>query len=228
MHFKKNSLLPRILGVLALLLLARPDEVQARRIRRPPESGVPDAFVVSLGTAAQTHLLSKLGDPREEKHYMGLIRQLGNMERSNSMNQDLTEGLIRFITTQTIRKGEIPFGTIKTMMDALRIIGYSGGERGVQYLANWITSNKLADAVTCHIARADNSFTIFELRKAAIQGLGLSGRDDAARALGAARSAMSSDPKYSALAEEVDRALQDHAAVKQKGLKTILKEQNLR
>ena len=148
------------------------------------ETAVPDSYLARLGTAAPTFLIERLQDPLNEKNYRGVVERL-EWESKGMPREDqrIFTGLSRFIGRNMERDEVLP-DTEAAMDDAMMIIGSRGGEAGVNYLIEWVTTDKYIKSVRCHdrFTRDPEQFAV-RLLKRGVRGLGLSGKPKALEVL---------------------------------------------
>lgn len=155
----------------ALLIVAVP--VQASSMEPPPDAGITNEELAELGPRAIPLLIGRLKDSAQEKYFDGLVHRLSVLSLEYGPNAELQDALQEFVETNSSRE-EVPFDTVLAMYDALRAMGYVGGEAGVDYLIDWVRAGHQQKVKTTDTKGTVES-TASILRDGAVLGLGFSG-----------------------------------------------------
>ncbi len=132
---------------------------------------------VSLGTASDSFLLSRLDDEQYEKYSHGIVSYLRWKSNAEPREKKIIfDGLVKFVNKIIQRDAKISQGLENSVGDALvAAIGQRGGEAGVSYLADWVTTDKFVKRVQCRTAAENREKVADLLRRDAVIGLGFSG-----------------------------------------------------
>lgn len=151
----------------------------AGSIAPPPEAGVSDEYLVSLGTAAVPFLAGQLLDLKNEKYFRGLVHRLWQWGEKHEDPRAI-QGLIDFVERFSKQKMEIPSESVYAMEDALRWLGWLSGyldnPNGLNYLISWFTKKRY-DKVRCSTKDhpQGSKHAKFRLNIGATAGLGSTG-----------------------------------------------------
>lgn len=197
---------------------------EASRYHKPPESGATDEYVRSLGDRAEDFLVKKLSDPKEERHHIGLIRQLERFARLDKDDPKTTQALINFVEKQT-RRDEIPISTLEAVARTVQFLAYRGGADGVKYVGAWLNGSKTASA---HIRGDKDSLTQEWMKTSAVRGLAWSNRDDAQILRKKLRENLSSGDDGRRLKGLLDETDKEHSKVMEKGLDGAMSDWGMR
>lgn len=188
---------------------------------RAPDGGVSDDYLVALGTNAVPFLIQRLEDLGNEKNYEGLIHRLNKQLVEEGEDERICEALKKFIETHSKRDQTIPFDTISAMRRALGGIGMCGGSDGVEYLIEWLKTDKYTKKVRCIYEGGALQTTIFLLREGATIGLGYSGHPKALKVLEELRA----DPLGKELSLIIPSAVRNNKEVQKIGIRKFWEDQ---
>lgn len=192
----------------------------ASRRAPPPDAGVSDEELSRLGKKAIDALIDRLQDPRQENHYEGLVHRLNIFAlESNGMDDRIFRALKTFVEKNSQRE-DVSFKTVSAMYHGLRAMGYTGGERGVDYLIAWIQQGH--KKVRCRDKSGNAKANASELRDAAILGLGFSGHPKARNFLEEQAKKQPDVPYKGSFQGAVKDALKYSKEIEKQGVKEFL------
>lgn len=208
--------------ILVLSLSARSQKIAERA--RIPDAGVSDEYLVTLGTAAAiSHLLTTLDDPKYEQYSEGILVRLKLYGDLSNPNIQVYEALRKFIELRSNCEGRVSERTNFTLGTALEVLGQRSGEKGVSYLIAWITSDENINRINCYDETADVATVRDRIRRSAVVGLGLSGKQSALAAL---LEIKATPPKVRYLGSfigVVDRAISENKIIQKNGVESFYK-----
>lgn len=140
----------------------------------PMGLGVSEETLKSMGEKAKTHLAKMLADKKNERRYHLIVKRLGAEGGANS-DGAVAKLLMEAVEESATREGVVEPGVIEGMSDALRLIGQRGGTDGLEFLLKWAQGTSVLDRVHCRDSKGSVERTRYQLREAAVTGLGLSG-----------------------------------------------------
>lgn len=162
------------IGILFSLSLSSKLWSQTPELPTPFPNTVSDPYLIKAGTSVVSFLSSSLENPQNEPHFESIISRLKTIDLAENQKSEITWALMRFVQRNAQRKGDIG-KTVFAVCSALETIGTRGGDAGIEFLSDWLRTNKYAKTVRCH-GPAKNSKETKELFFACVaRGLGFSG-----------------------------------------------------
>lgn len=200
-----------------LILLARAD---AKTRRPPPDAGVSDEELSAMGANAVPFLIGRLENLEHEKYFKGTVHRLSVAGLEAGGHPRIQEAFESFVERNS-KRDDVPFSTVSAMYHALRAMAYVGGERGIEYLLDWVKQGH--KRVRCgyegHANAASNAST---LRDAAVLALGVSGNLKARKYLEQQAKEKPDVPYKGSFQGAVKQALKYSSEVEIKGVKEFV------
>jgi hypothetical protein len=186
-----------------------------------PDAGVSDAYLIKAGTSAVSILSSRLDNPQNEPYFEGIISRLKTIDPVENQRAEMTRALTRFAQRNSQRNGDVG-KTVFAICSALETIGMRGGDAGIDFLSDWLRTDKYAKTVRCYRGAAKNPEETKDLLFAcAARGLGFSGHT---RGLKTLSDAQQSPPKTmwpENLKGAIQESIQMNKKIKKKGLSSV-------
>lgn len=211
-----------------LLTLILPLGAQAQKmaasVGEPPDPGVTDEFLISLGTAVDSFLISRLESPEHERFRLGVISRLTVAGDLSKPHPQVAAALTRLIESSADCQGNIPSEKLYLLRNAMKALGQRGGKDAVTYLTEWALGDKYSDRFKCQVERASIATTYEGLQTAAIAGIGFNGTAFAQSTLlqikgsPAARSSKS-------IAATIERSLRENDKIQRLGIETVRRDE---
>lgn len=166
----------RILVAILFLTYAQPAfSQQIAEVAAPPDAGVTDAYLATLGPMAETDLLDRLDDPKKAKYAEGLIFRLRLHGDVKKPNKRIVDRLKKYVERQAKLDGAVSKNQIFAIGSALEAIGQRGGDEGTEYLHKWVMDDVFLAAIKIYYPGGSADWTRDLMRQSAVLGLGLSG-----------------------------------------------------
>lgn len=200
----------------ALSSPARADEILK------PDVGVPEPFLLSLGTGAKHYLISMLDESKNATRYHLIVHRLKGQSGVGE-DKEISDALKKFVDKAALREGEISSSYLEALTTSLRTIGQRGGEPGIDYLRSWAKGDGIAAKVRCYLPKGTDARTRYALMESALRGLGLSGRQ---RALNLLREVKVNPPKVqyqTSFMKSLDEAIWVNEQVRAEGIEGYYK-----
>jgi hypothetical protein len=209
-----------IANSLAFALLIGAIPAQSNTRVPPPDAGITNEELAELGPRAIPLLIGRLKDPAQGKYYDGLVHRLSVVSLEYGPNAELQDALQEFVETNSSRE-EVPFDTVLAMYDALRAMGYVGGEAGVDYLIDWVRAgHRQKVKITDTKGTVESTASI--LRDGAVFGLGYSGDPKAREFLEEQAEKKPDVPYKGSFQGAVKAALESNREVEKRGAKEVV------
>ncbi len=144
----------------------------------PAAAGISFEELIKLGPRADSELIKRFSDPRNEQYRQGLLQRMSTFGDLKKPNPRIFAGLKSFVEQEaTTCTG--PSGRIWMIGSALELIGQRGGAPGVQYLKTWVKDESVYGRIKCFAQTRAAADTQEQLRTRALMGLGWSGSEEA-------------------------------------------------
>ena len=204
------------------LALASPYHAQTHeQSATPPEAGISDQYLVALGTGAESFLIAGLENRKNEQFYDGIVARLEAIGGIGTYNPRIVDALMKFVNIHSQRHGDVG-KTVFAMCGALETIGMRGGGPGVDYLIDWLKTDRYVKRVRCYRGVSKNpEETQGTLRECAARGLGFSGSPKALTTLFEMKAHPPQVLFPKGLLGAIDDAIKFNKLVKEKGVNAI-------
>lgn len=178
-------ILPALVLGIALTGIAKAAKVETVAHRRPPTpAGISFKELEALGARADSELIKRFADPKNERYRSGLLARIRVFGNQNKPNPEILDGLKLFVEHEVAAcQGQVEGGRIGHIGSALSLIGQRGGTRGTDYLKSWVTDKSVHGRLKCFSYMRDAEDGQDQLRRSALLGIGLSGTKESMKFL---------------------------------------------
>jgi len=142
----------------------------------PPDAGISDTELQSMGPNAEGELLRRFADSNNEKHKEGLLHRMRLYGDLAHPSEPVRKQMNDYVETEISScQGPVDSKRLLLMASALEVLGQRGGPEGIKYLEKWISDDSFSARVNCYPSGKASDYSRDYLIWSAVIGLGLSG-----------------------------------------------------
>lgn len=186
------------------------------------DPGVPDDFLRSLGRRkAVDFLIARLKEDKFAASHLGVLNRLSHL--INKENEAaILRAIGKYIERQARSNADIGKG-VDNVCVALRIVGGLGGQKGAEYLREWVAGDHQMRRVRSRGLSAANPGAARSMYYAcAISGLSLNPAEAAKAVLSVARRTPPAGISMEDAVKQVDFAISIHERVRKEGQENVV------